>query len=44
MQSMLDVADNTGAKQVICKSAGGSSELCRIGDVIKVGRAAPLIL
>ena len=38
MQSMLDVADNTGAKRVMCiKVLGGSKRrYAGIGDVIKV--------
>ena len=38
MQSMLDVADNTGARQVMCiKVLGGSKRrYAHIGDVIKV--------
>lgn len=38
MQSMLDVADNTGAKRVMCiKVLGGSHRrYARIGDIIKV--------
>jgi large subunit ribosomal protein L14 len=38
MQSRLDVADNTGAKSVMCiKVLGGSKRrYARIGDVIKV--------
>jgi len=38
MQSMLDVADNTGAKRVMCiKVLGGSKRrYANIGDVIKV--------
>jgi large subunit ribosomal protein L14 len=38
MQSMLDVADNTGAKSVMCiKVLGGSKRrYAGIGDVIKV--------
>jgi large subunit ribosomal protein L14 len=38
MQTMLDVADNTGARQVMCiKVLGGSKRrYAHIGDVIKV--------
>jgi large subunit ribosomal protein L14 len=38
MQSMLDVADNTGARSVMCiKVLGGSKRrYAQIGDVIKV--------
>ena len=38
MQSMLDVADNTGARRVMCfKVLGGSKRrYASIGDVIKV--------
>ena len=38
MQTMLDVADNTGARQVMCiKVLGGSKRrYANIGDVIKV--------
>jgi large subunit ribosomal protein L14 len=38
MQSMLDVADNTGARRVMCiKVLGGSKRrYAHIGDVIKV--------
>lgn len=38
MQSMLDVADNSGARRVMCiKVLGGSKRrYARIGDVIKV--------
>ncbi len=38
MQTMLDVADNSGARQVMCfKVLGGSKRrYARIGDVIKV--------
>jgi len=38
MQSVLDVADNTGARKVMCiKVLGGSKRrYARIGDVIKV--------
>ena len=38
MQSMLDVADNTGAKRVMCiKVLGGSKRrYASVGDVIKV--------
>lgn len=38
MQSMLDVADNSGARQVMCfKVLGGSKRrYARVGDVIKV--------
>ena len=38
MQSILDVADNTGARSVMCiKVLGGSKRrYARIGDVIKV--------
>ncbi|HYQ99933.1 MAG TPA: uL14 family ribosomal protein, partial [Casimicrobiaceae bacterium] len=37
MQSMLDVADNTGARRVMCiKVLGGSKRrYAHIGDVIK---------
>jgi len=45
MQSMLDVADNTGARRVMCiKVLGGSKRrYAHIGDVIKVSikEAAP---
>ena len=45
MQSILDVADNTGARAVMCiKVLGGSKRrYARIGDVIKVSvrEAAP---
>lgn len=38
MQTMLDVADNSGAKQVMCiKVLGGSKRrYAQIGDVIKI--------
>ena len=38
MQSLLDVADNSGARQVMCiKVLGGSKRrYARIGDIIKV--------
>ena len=38
MQTMLDVADNTGARSVMCiKVLGGSKRrYARVGDVIKV--------
>ncbi len=38
MQSYLDVADNSGAKEVMCiKVLGGSKRrYARIGDIIKV--------
>ena len=37
MQSRLDVADNTGARSVMCiKVLGGSKRRYAIGDVIKV--------
>ena len=40
MQSVLDVADNTGARSVMCiKVLGGSKRrYAHIGDVIKVSR------
>lgn len=45
MQTILDVADNSGAKKVMCiKVLGGSKkEFARIGDTIKVAvkEAAP---
>ncbi|MEL0082528.1 MAG: 50S ribosomal protein L14 [Gammaproteobacteria bacterium] len=45
MQTMLEVADNSGAKQVMCiKVLGGSKRrYARIGDVIRVSikEAAP---
>ena len=38
MQSMLDVADNTGARRVMCiKVLGGSKRrYASVGDIIKV--------
>ena len=38
MQSMLDIADNSGAKKVQCiKVLGGSKRrYARVGDIIKV--------
>jgi large subunit ribosomal protein L14 len=38
MQSMLDIADNSGAKKVMCiKVLGGSKRrYARVGDIIKV--------
>ncbi len=38
MQSVLDIADNTGAKKVMCiKVLGGSKRrYARIGDIVKV--------
>lgn len=38
MQSMLDVADNTGARRVMCiKVLGGSKRrYARVGDIVKV--------
>ena len=43
MQTKLDVADNTGARSVMCiKVLGGSKRrYANIGDVIKVKEAAP---
>ena len=47
MESMLDVADNTGARAVICiKVLGGSKRrYASIGDLIKVSvkDAAPVL-
>ncbi len=38
MQSMLDIADNSGAKKVMCiKVLGGSKRrYARVGDIVKV--------
>ena len=48
MQTVLDVADNTGAREVMCiKVLGGSKRrYAHIGDVIKVSvkEAAPRVL
>jgi large subunit ribosomal protein L14 len=36
MQTMLDVADNSGARKVMCIKVLGSADFAHIGDVIKV--------
>ena len=36
MQTMLGVADNSGAKSVMCIKVLGGSTTARIGDIIKV--------
>lgn len=36
MQTMLDVADNSGARKVMCIKVIGSGTIAKIGDVIKV--------
>ncbi|MFC4976688.1 uL14 family ribosomal protein [Halomonas beimenensis] len=36
-QTMLEVADNSGARQVQCSRSGRfTSALCSVGDIIKV--------
>lgn len=44
MQTILDVADNSGARRVMCiKVLGGSKRRASVGDIIKVAAkdAAP---
>ena len=36
MQTMLDVADNSGARKVMCIKVLGNAKYASIGDVIKV--------